>query len=282
MALVELPECSHGLLLAPAAQSRVTPRLDRTVTRAMATDRPPTPAIPAIQEADRRPDVPRVPLRRAPGTASSSARGPPRSLGRCDPGWSTGDGRSGHIGSHDPPARTQGDRTHPRTPPTSGSRTSRHETSIRNPGPRWFRASAPPEQARAAALPAHRASRPPPPRRTVESSTHLASAAVHCAPWLAAGPSWSFRPLAGRPSRTTWSHPDHSGKPSGRQLLSLPRSPGPRRGPGSVVASATVAHAAQVLSPVDHDVVGTGGPTPCNSTDHGLSQRRIEATVTVP
>lgn len=195
-------------------------------TRAMTTGRRPTPAILTTQEADLLPHVHRVPWRRAPRTASSSARGPSRSSRRSDQGWSTGDGRSEHVGSRGRPARTRVDRTRPQTSPTSGSRTSRHETSIRNPAPRWFPASAPPDPARAAVLPAHRASRPPPARRTVESSTRPVSAAARCAPWPTAGPSWSFRPQAGRRSGTTWSHPDRSRKPAGGQLLSLPRSPG--------------------------------------------------------
>ncbi len=183
-------------------------KVDRTVTRAMATDRRPTPAILTTQEADLQPHVHRVPWRRAPRTASSSARGPSRSSRRSDQGCSTGDGRSEHVGSHGPPARTQGDRTRPQTSPTSGSRTSRHETSIRNPEPRSFPASAPPDPARAAVLPAHRASRPAADHRTAGASTHQASAAARCTPWPAAALSCSFRPRAGRPSGTTLSRLD--------------------------------------------------------------------------
>lgn len=194
-----------------------------TVTRATATDRRPTPANPTTQEAVRQPHACRVPRRRAPRTASSSAGGPPRSSERSDPGWPTGDERSEHVGFRGQLACTQGGRTRPPTPPTSGSRTSRHETSIRNPGPRRIPASGPPAQARAAVLPAHRASRPPPALRTVESSIHPGSAAARCAPWPAAELLWSSRPLAGRLSGTTSSHPDRSGKSGREQLLSLPR-----------------------------------------------------------
>jgi hypothetical protein len=90
----------------------------RTVTRVMATDRRPSPAIPTTQEADLLPHVRhvrRVPWRRAPRTASSSARGPPRSSRRSDPGWSTGGGRSECVGSQGPPARTRVDRTRRQT-----------------------------------------------------------------------------------------------------------------------------------------------------------------------
>ncbi len=212
----------------------------RTVTRATATERRPTPAILTTQEADLQPHVHRVPWRRAPRTASSSARGPSRSSRRSDQGWSTGDGRSEHVGSHGPPARTQGDRTRPQTSPTSGSRTSRHETSIRNPGPRSFPASAPPVQARAAVLPAHRASHQAADRRTAGSSTHPASAAARCAPWPTAALSWSFRPLADRPSGTTSSRPDLVTHPQAARPKSphtgLDPLPGPRRSSGPAEA----------------------------------------------
>ncbi len=208
-------------------------KVGRTVTRVTATDRRPTPAILTIQEADLQPHVHRVPWRRAPRTVSSSAGGPSRSSRRSDQGWSTGDERPEHVGSHGPPAHTQADRTRPQTSPTSGSRTFRHETSIRNPGPRWFPASAPPDQARAAVLPAHRASPPAADRRTAGSSTHPASAAARCAPWPAAELSWSSRHLAGRLSGTTSSHPDRVTKAKWRKTALSAEIAGPRRGPAA-------------------------------------------------